>query len=366
MTTRQSVPKRNVQQDGPFLMTALNERWESYRAQVKTCRREFSEEAVHDLRVATRRLLAILDIARALDPHPRLQKTRRSLKDQLDDLDDLRDVQVMLVEISETRENLLDIKPFETHLQEREKHLLRLARKQARALKLSEFKKRIEMVGDSLKKRSIEEHFHAQLFQTVDNIYLRTMQAFGQVDASQSSTIHRLRLAFKKFRYMVEVVQPLIPDYPAPHLKRMHEYQSAMGDIQDIETFLNTLADFSESGASSFDPKPIRRFYEKRHAEFIAAFIEDKGEIITFWRATSDQSFPWEKNHDPVHHPSRHRSGSGVVRRRRQPASADQQRPQEDALHRTGVEGTRDSARPDPDQSVSALDSDSAHSGEEV
>ncbi len=366
MTVRQSTSKRNVERDGALLITALDGRWENYRVQVKTCRREFSEEAVHDLRVATRRLLAVLDIARALDPNPRLQKTRRFLRDQLDDLDDLRDAQVMLVEVSETIESFLNLKHFEIHLQEREKHLLRLARKQINALKLSEFKKRIEKIGESLKKRSIEERFLVQLFQVVDNVYLRTMQAFIQVDASQPGTIHRLRLAFKKFRYMAEVVQPLIADYPESHLERMHVYQSAMGDIQDMEVFLGALNDFSESGASSFDPKPVRRFYEQRHAEFIAAFIEDKGELITFWRAASDQPFPWEKKHEPVHHPSRNRRGSGTVRRRRQPASADRQRSEEDALHRTGTQGTGDSTRPDPDQSLPALNSDSAHSGEEV
>ncbi len=366
MTVRQSTAKRSVERDRALLITALDGRWENYRVQVKTCRREFSEEAVHDLRVATRRLLAVLDIARVLDPSPRLQKTRRFLKDQIDDLDDLRDAQVMLVEVSETIESFPDLKPFEIHVQEREKHLLRLARKQINALKLSEFKKRIEKIGKSLKKRTVEENYHARLYQALDNVYLRTMQAFAQVDASQPSTIHRLRLAFKKFRYMAEVVQPLIPDYPESHLERMHVYQSTMGDIQDIEVFLSALNDFSESGAASFDPKPIRRFYEQRYAEFVAAFIEDKGELITFWRAASDQPFPWEKKHDPVHHPSRNRSGSGAVRGRRQPASADRQRSEEDALHRTGTQGTGDSARPDPDQSISTLNSDRAHSGEEV
>ncbi|MGA7193041.1 MAG: CHAD domain-containing protein [Anaerolineales bacterium] len=294
MTTKRSASKTNTQPDGKLLIAALDERWENYRMQVKTCRREFSEEAVHDLRVSTRRLLAVLDIARALDPHPRLQKTRRSLKDQIDDLDDLRDVQVMLVEVSETIENFPELKPFEIHLEEREKRLLRLARKLIRALKLSELKKHIEKIRDSLKKQTVKEDFHGLLFQAVDNVYLRTTQALVQVDASQPSTIHRLRLAFKKFRYMVEAVHPLISNYPESHLERMHEYQSAMGDIQDIEVFLNVLSDFSESGASPFDPKPIRHFYQTRHTETIAAFIEDKGELITFWRAASDQHFPWE------------------------------------------------------------------------
>jgi len=366
MITRRSVSKSNSGQDIELLIGALNGRWENYRMQIKTCRREFSEEAVHDLRVATRRLLAILDIARALDPHPHLQKTRRSLRDQLDDLDDLRDVQVMLVEVLETIENFMDLKSFEMHLQEREKHLLRMARKLVNTIKLPELKKRIEKTKDSLKKRSADENFHAQLFQAVDNVYLRTVQAYGQVDSSEPSTIHRLRLAFKKFRYMAEVVQPSIPDYPESHLERMHTYQSAMGDIQDMKVLLNTLKDISESGASSFDPKPIRRFYEKRHTEFITAFIEDMAELTTFWRAASDQPFPWEIKHDPLHRPSRHRAGGGTVRRRRQPASIDQQGSKKDALYRKRIEGIGDSTRPDSDQSLPARDPNSTHSGKEV
>jgi CHAD domain-containing protein len=366
MTTKPFSPRRKAQQASTLLVAALDERWKNYRTQVKICRREFSEEAVHDLRVAARRLLAALDIVRALDPHPRIQKTRGFLKDQLDDLDDLRDVQVMLVEISETTQSLPGLQPFEAHLQEREKHLLRLAQKQIRTLMPSELKKRIEKITDSLKKSSARVNLHAQLFQAVDNDYSRVMQAFGQVDASQSGTIHRLRLDFKKFRYMTEIVHPLFSGHPESHLKRMHDYQSAMGDIQDIETFLNALVDFSESGASSFELEPIRHFYEKRHAGAVAAFLEDKGEIVIFWRAASDQPFPWEQKHDLVHHPSRHRRRSGDVRRRRQPALLDQQGPPEDAVDRARTEGTGGSDRFDLDQSLPASDPDSAHLGEEV
>jgi len=366
MTARPSASRRSVRQDSALLTGALDERWGNYRMQVRTCRHEFSEEAVHDLRVATRRLVAILDIARALDPHPSLQKMRRLLKDQIDDLDDLRDVQVMLVEVLETTETFPDLMPFEIYLQEREKRLLRLARKQIDALMLPEIKKRMEKIGDSLKIRIAEESFHDRLFQVVDNAYLRTMQAYVQVDASQSGTIHRLRLAFKKFRYVVEIVQPLIPDYPETHLERMHQYQSRMGDIQDIETFLSALADFSENDAPGFDLRPIFRFYKKRRSELIAAFIEDKGELIAFWRDAFDQPFPWENKHDPVHHPTRHRRGGSGVRRRRQSATADRKGSQEDAVHRSGIEGTGGSARSDSDQPLPALNSNSAHPGEEV
>ena len=108
------------------------------------------------------------------------------------------------------------------------------------------------------------------------------MLTYAQVDASQPGTIHHLRLAFKKFRYMAEIVQPMIPGMPEKYMERMHKYQSTMGDIHDIEVFLSALADFSEEGADRFDPKPIRRFYEKRHTELVARSWKIKANTSPF------------------------------------------------------------------------------------
>jgi CHAD domain-containing protein len=307
-----------------ILFESLDERWKKHRAQLRTCRNEFSEEAVHDLRVATRRLLAVLDIVRALAPHPRVQKTRKALKGQLDALDELRDVQVMLVEATETIESLPQLKPLLKHLHEREKVLLRAARKQVKAFHSSDLKKRIEKIKLMLGEYSLDGDFNEQLFRVADQSYLNAMQAYGKIDSLQPATIHSLRVAFKKFRYMVEIIHPILPDYPETHLERMHNYQSTMGNIQDVEIFRSVLTDFVDSGASSFDPEPVRQFYEQRRAELISAFMEDKGELNILWRNTPDQPFPWEKRNDPLRNPSRNRRKSGGTRHRaRQSTPAD-------------------------------------------
>ena len=85
-----------------FLLEALDERWKNYRAELKRCRTEFSNEAVHDLRSSARRMLAFLQVMNTLSPRPRLQKLNRAFKDQLDDFDQLRDTQVILADVSET------------------------------------------------------------------------------------------------------------------------------------------------------------------------------------------------------------------------------------------------------------------------
>ena len=355
------IAKTNV------LLDSFDERWKKYRAQIKSCKQEFSEEAVHDLRVATRRLLAVLDMHRTLDPHPRIQKTRRALKHQLDALDDLRDVQVMLVDASEAVSNLPALKPFELHLQGREKRLLRSARKQIRESHSAELAKRMEKIRLVMEENARGRSFRAHLLEAVDNAYLRTIQAYGQIDASQSATIHSLRIVFKKFRYMVEIVFPFLKGYPESHLERMHEYQSKMGLIQDVEIFLSTLAEFGELTVSASALEPARHYFEKRLAESTSAYLDDKGEIQVFWRAAPDQPFPWEKKHETVHHSPRNQRGSGNARlRRRQSASPDGKGAQENVQDRAGVKGTGGENRPDPDKPVSPRVADGKHPEEGV
>ena len=321
------------------LSVALGERWKKYRAEIKTCKNEFSEEAVHDLRVATRRLLAAMDVVRSLEPHPRVQKVRRALKDQLDSLDDLRDTQVMLVEVSESMADFPDLKPLEEHLLKREKKLLRKARKEIESLAISGLRKRIENSAGSLEENVQGEDWTARLLSVGDQAYARARQAFGEIDPAAPASIHQFRIAFRKFRYTVEIVHPILENYPEEYLQQMHDYQSRMGDIQDVTVFLSILLEYVEETDSSSLLAPVRDTFENRHTELIAKFMDAKDELHRFWRETPDSKYPWEKNHERVHHSTRNRRGTGDARvRRRQPAPADRQGEKENGKDRAGPE----------------------------
>jgi CHAD domain-containing protein len=275
-----------------LLLDSLNTRWEKYESELKTCRREFSEEAVHDFRVAARRLLSSLDFLRALIQDPRIRKLRRILKDQLDNLDDLRDVQVLLADISEAIHETPILQPFQEYLARREKKLLRRAHKEIKLLKTADLSRRIQKLT-----KTIETFLAAGqdtgLFPAVDEAYAIVAQRYELIDPAHPATIHRLRIAFKKFRYMVEAVYPILENFPVDHLKRMHDYQTSMGDIQDMEVALQELADFHELAPA--DSEPLRSYYKERHALALSHYFEDKGEVLTFWRSASDQPFPQEK-----------------------------------------------------------------------
>ena len=274
-----------------LLSSSLTTRWDKYKAGLKTCRREFSEEAVHDFRVATRRMLSFLDMLRTLMQDPKIQKLRRALKNQLDDLDDLRDAQVLLADISEAIRETPALQSFQEYLRHEEKKLLRAARKEIKSLKIVSFSKRIGKLIQKIEELE-QADLEGNLLSAIDEAFAVVNQRYALIDPQEPATIHRLRIAFKKFRYMVEVVYPILQGLPADHLKKLHDYQAAMGDIQDMEVALQKLADFDEQSTAPHDLEPVRLYYKERHALALSRYIEDKGELINVWRTAPDQQFP--------------------------------------------------------------------------
>jgi CHAD domain-containing protein len=275
-----------------ILIDALDKRWKKYRSELKRCRLEFSNEAVHDLRIAARRMLAILQLLNSISPRPRLQKMSRAFKDQLDEFDDLRDTQVMLAEISESMRELPQLQKLQHRLQKDEVNLLGVLRKKLKSVDLSGIEERLRKTRESIESDT-SRTLSSQILQAVDDAFLLTRQRTHWIDPAQPATIHRVRLAFKVFRYMVEIVHSLLNHFPSGLLERMNTHQSLMGEIQDIEVIMQTLADFSPP--ASFDSEPVRRYYTHRHAEAASTFMKSVNDIDQFWRSAPDQPFPWEK-----------------------------------------------------------------------
>jgi CHAD domain-containing protein len=276
-----------------LLQASLDERWKKYGAELKRCQEEFSNEAVHDLRVATRRILALVGLLRLVFPGLRVRKLRRTFKDQLDEFDNLRDTQVILEEISKTEQDLPQLQTFQQHLKRREKKRLRTLHKKVKKFKISKLEKRLRKLNRSVESEARDDT-EARVLQAVDDSFARVQERLKDVDSDRPATIHRVRVAFKSFRYMVEIARPLLKDFPETNFEQMDRYQTLMGDVQDSEVFLETFADFSED-ASPADVEPVRRYIERRQADAIAAYREQMSQLSTFWRAAPDQPFPWEK-----------------------------------------------------------------------
>lgn len=341
------------------LLAVFDERWKNFRTRYKACRAEFTDAAVHDLRVASRRMLAVLGLVKVLVPHPRMKKVRQFVKQTIENLNELRDVQVMLAEVSTSTEVLPELRAFQKFLIKREARLMQMAYKRIKQNRLAEPRKRIEWIRASLETEQMEGGaFTQRLLEAAKQAHALAEQALGRMDPLHISSIHRLRLAFKKFRYTVEMVYPLIEGFPPERFKTMHDYQGRMGDIQDAEVFLGALSRYVKKHALEGEMKNALQFRQQKLDSLVRVFLEHKDELTTFW------NFAVEEENESVHHSSRHRSGGGGPKvHGRQPAPVDRKRRGQNAKDRAGLAETGSATGPDSKQPSRADDSDSGNTG---
>ena len=212
-----------------------------YRKRLTACRRHFSETAVHELRVETRRALALLDLMQTLDLAGSPKKPRRTLKRRLDAFDALRDTQVELQLLGPWLKEFPEAHEFESLLRNSELELIAELRREIRALKSRRVERRFKALEKDVRAASGNSATRpavAFLQRPLRAAFAQVARLRRQVRRLDTATIHRTRVAFKKFRYLCELFQPLLPDAAPVRLRAMRDWQTRMGRIQDVEVLL--------------------------------------------------------------------------------------------------------------------------------
>src|SRR6266705_2241774 len=102
------------------LVSSFDKSWKNFSKAWKEASATASEKSVHDLRVSTRRLIATLELTRALSKHDEIANLQRRFKKVLKRMGPLRDVQVQLETVSKMHQ-IGAIKEFERDLDRRER-----------------------------------------------------------------------------------------------------------------------------------------------------------------------------------------------------------------------------------------------------
>ncbi len=269
---------------------ALDSLWCKYRKRLKTCRQDVSEDNVHELRISTRRLLALIELLRTLHPQATLGKLRKTLKHQLDGFDELRDTQVMLLEIANSMQLLPELAPFLSYLQQRERQLLQETGPHIASLRQGWLRRKIQKAGRCFKTRTAKTDLNTAVLNAIDKVYATALERYLAIAADDLASIHHLRIPLKKLRYMLASVRSMIPDLPENHSHYLQNYLTRMGDIQNSAVLIRALEFFFVDGV----PEEIQQYYCRQQQALIGEFMEHRGEIFGFWRSTPDQALPWQ------------------------------------------------------------------------
>lgn len=257
-----------------------------YRKRLARCQQKFSERAVHELRIETRRILALLDLLEALRFAPPLKKLRKTFKKRLDAFDDLRDTHVHLVLLKPLWKEFPEAGELKQHLRKCEKRLVSELSRKIQTTKSRRMNRELRQIEKSLRhsgdvpatgrSRSLAHVLLAGAFRRV--VLLRR-----QIKRNQPPTIHRMRVAFKRFRYTAEFLQPFLPQFTPERLARMKAFQGAAGDIQDTAVLLGRLdKDVKGGELPSTCVKKLRGALLRHERQAIDSFMSRINDLMEF------------------------------------------------------------------------------------
>ncbi len=237
-----------------LVLAALQTRWTVFVRQLSRCKprggkRRFSEPAVHDLRVATRRLIAAIDLLLIVSSSVEVAGTREQLKRLLKSMGPLRDTQVQLLHLEKLVPEFPMPEQFRTVLLLREQTTLkRIARRLGR-LQIAALRREVAAGIRSLKVLArtpqMKSAVDLALRGALASSFARVAGRRRRIDPARPATIHKMRVAFKKFRYMTEILRP---DAEEKLHKAMNAYQTRMGDINDMEVLISHITSFATRG----------------------------------------------------------------------------------------------------------------------
>lgn len=276
----QRLPPRLLQE----LADALKGRWKKYRKQFRDCRSRFSEKGVHDLRVETRRLLALLAL---LEPFlGKDLKLERLLKHTLDHFSELRDTQVQLQEVEQLCKRFSAARLFHRHLLKREKQCARCAQKKIRQIKTTRLARLMAKARADLKQQCQERPASSvarMLAGVAWRAFERTCALRERIDPRNTRTIHRTRVAFKKYRYIMETLAGYMPQLNVVSLERMHDYQGLMGEVQDSNVLLSAVIEYChDRGMESKASIRFQSELERRRQRLTVRYLTRADRLYNF------------------------------------------------------------------------------------
>jgi len=266
------------------LLSSLDQSWKNFSGAWKKARTKASEKSVHDLRVSTRRVIAILELAKTLSDDAETAKLQRRFKKVLKRMGPLRDTQVFLVNVSRIRQNGL-IGKFKKTLLKRERREIDGVRddlKSGRKQKLSKAVEDLRSDFDSRQARLGQPKIHHSIEKVLTsraNELLKAQRRFHRSQPPNEDLLHEMRIALKKLRYVVEAAQPVLGESAKDRAREMHGFQQLIGETRDVEMLHTALEKWASNRGKKIAVVPALDQLQQQRDTLLKKVIDSLTEL---------------------------------------------------------------------------------------
>jgi len=266
---------------------SLRKQWKRYVRRLAACQAKLSEGAIHGFRVEARRLLSTVELLGPLVPAKTAAKIHAAIKRHLEVFNDLRDTQVQLPVVLGLRRRFPAAQPFGDWLRRRLRRFGRSARKSLRKVRARRVTRYIEdatAAARAYPKQGVGARGAALLLRSVSGAFDRVVRWQARIDPAIPETIHRTRVAFKKFRYMAEAIEDYRPSRNEEVIEAMHRYQNSMGAVQDADVLCRGFERFLNKGlVEPASGHELANELSRRRQQLIDAYLREAAALLEFW-----------------------------------------------------------------------------------
>jgi CHAD domain-containing protein len=197
-------------------------------------------DAVHDLRVALRRTRTLLEVARSVLGRFHVNEVRRALRDLQTSTGSLRDEEVLLQLVDSLNIEHPDVKRWSDCRLRRKRRLRSMLSRAVRNGELDRGRSQLHALLAFRAKPSRDRRLAKFARRSVERACRRVEKhRAARLDAPED--LHRLRIAYKRLRYIVEAFADVLPSDLAPLAQPAARFQSRLGDLHDIDTAMQSV-----------------------------------------------------------------------------------------------------------------------------
>jgi len=255
------------------VLASIHKPWKEFLKAWKQARSTASEKSIHDLRVSTRRMIASLEVVRAASSSQSVALLQKQFKKDLKRMGPLRDLQVQLEKLTRLRVNGV-VTDFKRRLERREEDETKEIRDKLKPQERRQLERSLQEVRSIFDKADGNIDIRRRMEEIVRvrrSEFFKTRRRFKP---GNDETLHEMRIALKKFRYVTEVAAPYLGKWAKESADTMHAYQQLMGDSRDVELLRNELEKWAAKRGKMIAVVPVLDRLSRRRMRLLKSITK--------------------------------------------------------------------------------------------